>query len=141
MDDLPHPVGHGQLHRHAARIAVVLGGDHGRPAHPLLHRGDQLLGLGAHRVGQAALHRVGVPGALFRDAVALLTLGDVARLHQLRQTVGIVEVAHAAVALAKLRQGLRVHRPRQPPQNIEDQDFDIQLFMYESQTFHGHLHN
>ena len=118
MDDLPHPVGHGQLHRHTALIAVVFCGDHGGPAHPLLHRGDQLLCLGAHRVGQAALHRVGVPGALFRDAVALLTFGDMPRLHQLRQTVRVVEVAHAAVALAKLRQGLRVHRPRQPPQNV-----------------------
>ena len=71
--------------------------------------------------------------------IALFIFVDVPGIHQLSQAVGIVEVAHAAVALAQLRQGLRVHRPRQAAQDIQYQDLYIQLFMDESKTFHEHL--
>ena len=137
MDHLPFPVGHGQLHHAALLIYGMAGGDHGLAAHSLLHRGDALHGPGADGIRQGVVHGLGVAGALLRDLEAVLGLLHVAALQQLADAVGIVEVADAAVHLAKLQQRLRIHRGGKPPQHEEDQDLDIQFVVNEAQLVHG----
>ena len=61
------------------------------------------------------------------------------RLYKVGKAVRIVEVVYPAVALAQLAQCLRLDLSGQAAQDKEDQDLDIQLFMYESKTCHNRL--
>ena len=114
----------------------MLGGDHCGAAHFFRDgRGDPA-GLGAHGVRQTAADFRHVAAALFRDTVFPAFLLNVVGFHQLRQAIGVVEIADAVVTKNQLRQGLRVHRGGELIENIEDQDFDIQLLVDKSKAIH-----
>ena len=115
----------------------MLGGDHGEALERDAHRLQQLDGFVPHRVRDARLHEVDVFRALLGDGVALLVLGDEAAVDELSQTVGVIKVAHAVVALAaEITQGAGFHRAGQAAQDEEDQDLDVQLFVYKSKVVH-----
>ena len=57
-------------------------------------------------------------------------------IDKLTETVGIVKVPHSPVALAQLKQSVRIDNAGQAAQDKKNEDFYIQLFMYEAKSVH-----
>ena len=139
MNYLALAVGHCKLYHAAVLADLMPRRDHRRAAQPLLNGSQQLECLHAYRVRQTALNSLRILRALVSDRVPRRSFLYMPRLDKVGKAVRIVEVVYPAVTLAQLAQRFRLDLSGQAAQDKEDQDLDIQLFMYESKTCHNRL--
>ena len=114
----------------------MLGHDHSVAADSVGDRRKKPLGLGADRIRQAALDRIGIARALFGNAVAVISLLDMTCVHKLAEAVGIIEISDAVIALAQIKQRLRIDYAGQAAQDKKNKYLYIELFMYKPKSAH-----